>query len=126
MKVGIIIVAGMIVLFTTACSQKAEPVSCMPKSDVAAMRALKPESAKSDAARDSNNGDHRLLGVHSGVGLLVPGLNTDPYASGYGLRVVEGTDTPCSAEESELNAITLRYAKSYNKEKMLLRQPPTT
>ena len=126
MKAGIVILASVILLSMAACTQKVDPASCMPKSDVSAMRVLKLESAEDDAARDSKSGDHRLLGIHSGVGLMVPALDTNPYASGYGLRVVEGTDTPCSAEESELNATSLRYAKRYNQKKMLLWQPPSS
>lgn len=126
MKAGVVILAGVIVLATAACTQKVDPVSCVPKSDLSAMRALRPESAEDDAVRDLKNGDHRLLGVHSGVGLIVPGLDTNPDSSGYGLRVVEGADTPCSPEEGELNAKSLRYAKRFNQKMMMLWQPTSS
>jgi hypothetical protein len=126
MKARFVILAGAIVLSTTACSQKVDAVDCTPHSDLPKMRALNLESAEDDAVRENGNGDHRLLGVHSGVGLSVPGLTINPDTSGYGLRVVEGSDTPCSTEESELNARALRYAKKYNLKKMLLWQPQST
>jgi membrane protease YdiL (CAAX protease family) len=44
-------------------------------------------------------------------------------AKGYGLRVLEGTDTRCSAGESELNAGSLRHAKRYNQKKIQLWKP---
>ncbi|WP_445145043.1 hypothetical protein [Dyella sp. Tek66A03] len=123
MKAGIAVLAGVIVLSTTACTQKVDAVGCKSTSDLVAIRALKLESAENDAASDSNKGDHRLLGIHSGVGLMVPGLATNPDTSGYGLRIVEGTDTPCSPEESALNTRALRYARKYNEKKMLLWRP---
>lgn len=124
MKAGFVILVGAVVLVTAACSQRGDAVGCTTNSNLSAMRALKLESAEDDAVRDSGNGDHRLIGVHSGVGLTVPALATSPDTSGYGLRVVEGTDTPCSSEERELNSMALRYAKKYNEKKMLLWQPP--
>jgi hypothetical protein len=126
MKTEIVIMVGMIALSTTACTQKVDAVSCMPTSGLSAMRTLKLESAEDDAMRDSNKGDHRLLGVNSGLGLVVPGLTTNPETSGYGLRVIEGTDTPCSAEEINLNTKTLRYAEKYNQKKMLLWHPQSS
>lgn len=123
MRVGIVILMGALVVGAAACSQRSDTLGCTTNSDLSAMRALKLESAEDDAVRDTGDGDHRLLGVHSGVGLTVPGLTTNPDTSGYGLRVLEGTDTPCSPEESELNARALRYAKKYNQKKMLLWQP---
>ncbi|RUL75963.1 hypothetical protein [Dyella choica] len=109
-------------LCCAACTQKLDAVSCTQASDLLAMRAMKLQRAEFDAVRDSDKGDHRLLGIHSGVGLIVPGLATKPDTSGYGLRIIEGTDIPCHPDEDELNANALRYAKIYNKKKMQLWQ----
>lgn len=97
----------------------------MPERDLAAMRALASQNADIDAIRDSNLGDHRLLGIHNGVGLMVPGLTTNPDGSGYRLRVIEGVDTPCSSAENNLNIEAWKYAKIYNQKMMLLWQPNT-
>lgn len=126
MRGGVAILAGVIALCMTACAQKVDAVGCMPTGSLTAMRALALGIAESDALRDSDKGDHRLLGIHTGVGLMVPGLATNPDTSGCGLRVVEGTDTPCSPEERELNAEALRYAKKYNQQKMMVWHPQSS
>jgi hypothetical protein len=124
-KIWNLFLACTTLLFVAACTQKVDAVNCMPKSDVAALMSLKSHYAEADAIRDSSRGDHRLLGLNNGVGLMVPGLSTNPDNSGYGLRVIEGTDTPCSPEEQDLNVEAMLYAKKYNQKKMLLWQPGT-
>lgn len=123
MKHGIFVCAVSLLVVTAGCSKKNEAANCKFLSDIKSMNALKLQDAENDARRDNNNGDHRLLGIESGIGLQVPGLVGNPDTSGYGLKIIEGTEIPCDASEHQLNMTALQYAKEYNQQKMLLWQP---
>jgi hypothetical protein len=109
----ILLAVSLIVIALPACSRK--PSSCIPGGGVDALKLMVISKAEVDAVHAYAAGDHRLIGIHSGMGLMVPELTGNPDLTPYKIKIFEVADESCNAEEHEVKNDFVKYADKYNK-----------
>jgi hypothetical protein len=109
----VMLILSLIIMALPACSRKSS--SCIPASGVDALKPKVIAKAEVDALHAYAAGDHRLIGIHSGMGLMVPGLAGNPDSTPYKINIFEVTDESCDVEEHEVKGNFVKYADKYNK-----------
>jgi hypothetical protein len=113
MKILKILTLPLIIMTLSACSSK--PSGCITGSGADALKSMVISKAEVHAAHAYSSGDHKLIGIHSGVGLMVPGLAGNPDSTPYKINTVEVDDVSCSVEEHEIKSNFVKYAYIYNR-----------